>query len=77
MLERDISRQEVKDTLRFGEIIENYETDTPFPSALFFYINTKAIHVVASLNEATQTIFVITAYVPDTLHFYDDLRQTR
>ncbi|HHD81931.1 MAG TPA: DUF4258 domain-containing protein [Campylobacterales bacterium] len=77
MLERDISRVEVKDTLHYGEIIENYETDTPFPSALFFYIKTKAIHVVASLDEETTTIFIITAYVPDTKHFCDDLKRRR
>jgi len=77
MLERDISRIEVKETLRYGEIIENYETDAPFPSALFFYINTKAIHVVASLDKETKTIFVITAYVPDSIHFHDNLKQRR
>lgn len=77
MLERDISRMEVKETLRYGEIIENYETDTPFPSALFFYVNSKAIHVVASLDEETKTIFVITAYVPNTTHFYEDLKRRR
>lgn len=77
MLERDISRMEVKETLRHGEIIENYEIDAPFPSALFFYINTKTIHVVASLDKETKTVFVITAYVPDTIHFHDDLKQRR
>ena len=77
MLERDISRFEVKEALKYGEVIEIYETDTPFASALFFYVNDKPIHVVASLDEDTKTIFVITAYVPDTIHFYDDLKQRR
>ena len=77
MLERDISRIEVKRTLRDGEIIEKYETDVPFASALFFYIDLKAIHVVASLDETTKTIYIITAYVPDTTHFYEDLKTRR
>ena len=77
MLERDISRREVKMTLRDGEIIENYETDVPFKSALFFYIDSKPIHVVASLDEATKTIYVITAYVPSITHFYEDLKTRR
>jgi len=77
MLERDISRSEVKMTLRDGEIIENYETYVPFESALFFYIGSKPIHVVASLDEVTQTIFIITAYVPSTTHFYEDLKTRR
>ena len=77
MLERDISRREVKMTLRDGEIIENYETDVPFESALFFYIDSKPIHVVASLDEATKTIYVITAYVPSITYFYEDLKTRR
>ncbi len=77
MLERDISRKEVKLTLRDGEIIENYETDVPFKSALFFYIGLKPIHVVASLDETTKTIYVITAYVPSITHFHEDLKTRR
>jgi len=77
MLERDISRNEVKMTLRYGEIIENYETDVPFESALFFYIGSKPIHVVASLDEVTKTIFIITVYVPSTKYFYEDLKTRR
>ena len=77
MLERDISRAEVKTTLRNGEIIEHYETDVPFESALFFYVDTKPIHVVASLDEATKTIYIITAYVPSITHFNEDLKTRR
>ena len=77
MLERDISRAEVKITLKNGEIIERYETDVPFESALFFYIDSKPIHVVASLDEATDTIYIITAYVPNTIHFNEDLKTRR
>ena len=77
MLERGISRSEVKMTLRYGEIIENYETDVPFESALFFYIGSKPIHVVASLDKVTTTIFIITAYVPSTKYFYEDLKTRR
>ena len=77
MLQRDISRSEVKETLQDGEIIENYETDVPFASALFFYIKTKAIHVVASLDEKSKTVYVITAYVPDIVHFNKDLKTRR
>ena len=77
MLERDISRAEVKITLKNGEIIENYETDVPFESALFFYVDSKPIHVVASLDEATNTIYIITAYVPSMTHFKNDLKTRR
>jgi hypothetical protein len=74
MLERDISRAEVKITLKKGEIIESYKTDKPFESALFFYIDSKPIHVVASLNEITNTIYIITAYIPNLAHFDKNLK---
>jgi hypothetical protein len=77
MLERNISRREVKMTLQNGEIVESYESDIPFASALFFYIDSKPVHVVASLDETTQTIFVITAYVPSITHFNTDLKRRR
>ena len=77
MLERDISRVEVKNALLHGEIIESYETDVPFASALFFHSDSKTIHVVASLDEVSSTVYVVTAYVPDTTHFYDDLKRRR
>ena len=64
-------------TLRNGEIIESYETDAPFESALFFYIDSKPLHVVASLDEATKTIYIITAYIPNKRYFYDDLKTRR
>jgi hypothetical protein len=35
MMERDISREAVKDVLLNGEIITNYPDDKLYPSALF------------------------------------------
>jgi len=77
MLERNISRKEVKETIKYGELIENYETDTFFESALFFYNNSKAIHVVAGFDKINQIIYIITAYRPDTFHFENDLKTRR
>ena len=77
MLERGITRLEVKTVLKKGEIIETYETDIPFESALFFYIDKKPIHVVASLDENSNTIHVITAYIPNNIYFYNDLKTRR
>lgn len=77
MLQRGISRREVKEVLKYGEIIERYETDVPFESALFFYAASKTIHVVASFDEENKTIYVITAYEPDTTHFNSDLKTRR
>jgi len=77
MLQRGISRSEVKEALKYGEIIESYETDVPFESALLFYSASKTIHVVVSLDEENKTIYVITAYEPDTTHFNSDLKTRR
>ena len=77
MLQRGISRSEVKEAIKDGEIIENYETDVPFESALFFHGLSKPIHVVASLDEENIIVYIITAYIPDTEHFYNDLKTRR
>jgi len=77
MLQRGMSRNEVKETLKYGEIIESYETDVPFESALFFHSAPKTIHVVASLDEENETIYIITAYEPDIIHFNSDLKTRR
>jgi len=77
MLQRGIYRDEVKEALLEGEIIEKYETDVPFESALFFHSKAKTLHVVASLDEANKILYVITAYEPDIAHFEDDLKTRR
>jgi len=77
MLQRGISRSEVKKALKYGEIIESYENDVPFESALFFHTISKTIHVVASLDEENETVYVVTAYEPDTIHFNSDLKTRR
>ena len=52
MLERNISRDDVKSIILDGEIIESYDEDKPFPSMLFFKkIVDRAIHVVISFDE--------------------------
>ncbi len=77
MLQRGISQQEVKEAIRFGEIIEEYPNDRPFESVLVFYRENKCIHVVISLDNINQIIYVITAYIPDTVHFENDLKTRR
>lgn len=76
-MKRGISRQDVKETMSAGEIIEEYPEDYPLPSCLMFYGNPKALHVVLSYNGENRTIYVITAYVPDLRHFEKDLKTRR
>ncbi len=76
MLERDISRKDVKYVLVHGEIIEEYANDFPFPSYLILgFINSnRPLHVVAALDKKAGWCYIITAYWPDLLHFKDDFK---
>jgi len=74
MLQREIYRSEVKEALIAGEIIEVYEDDKPFGSALFFYIKSKPLHVVASFDEKKSVVYIVTAYRPNKDSFEDDFK---
>ncbi len=75
MMERGISRNEVKQVLVNGEIIEEYLYDKPHPSALFFgWAHNKPLHVVAALDKNNRVCHVITTYIPDAMHFEPDFK---
>jgi len=74
-MERGISRNEVKQTLLKGELIEEYHDDHPFPSGLFFNTNEgKPLHVVAAIDIENEWCYIITAYRPDSEHFEQDFK---
>lgn len=77
LLERGITRQEVIQTLLFGEVIERYPEDRPLPSCLLLYCNDQPLHVVAAVDEAVELVYVVTAYRPDHDHFGPDFRTRR
>lgn len=78
MLERDISRKEVKDAILNGIVIESYINDSPFPSVLVAHIVAKKpLHVVIAYDEENLKCYVVTAYVPDDKHFTNDLMTRR
>ena len=66
MLERDIRIEEIENVVDSGEIIEDYQDDTPFPSRLMLGApNDRPLHVVAADEPDSDITHVITAYVPD------------
>ena len=75
--ERDISVDDVKHCIMNGEIIEEYPDDFPNPSALIFGydLSEKIIHVVCGVDK--NFLYLITAYVPTTKKFLDDLKTRR
>jgi len=78
MLERGISRSDVKDVLLIGEVIEEYPSDYPYPSVLLLgKPDGVPLHVVVALNQIQATLYIITTYLPDTAHFHDDYKTRR
>lgn len=75
MLERGISKNDVKEVLLKGEIINKYEDDKPFPSALFFKkVNNRPLHTVAALDDINKKVYIITAYEPSLDLFESDYK---
>lgn len=71
-------RSTVLHILRFGECIEDYPEDYPFPNGLFFgWHGDKPLHVVAALEETSPRVYIITAYESDLEHFENDFRTSR
>ncbi|WP_456380691.1 DUF4258 domain-containing protein [Hydrogenimonas sp.] len=77
MMEREISRQEVKRSILEGEVIEEYPDDKPFPSLLVAHIEEMSLHVVISYDRTASQIYVITVYRPDLRYFENDLKTRR
>ena len=73
MMERDITRQEVKTAILKGSVIEVYSADRPYPSILMAWIDDKPMHVVVSYDEVENLCYIITAYVPNEKYFEKDL----
>jgi len=78
MFERRISREQVKQSIVNGTIIEEYPDDTPYPSALFLgWFEGKPLHVVAAYDAEFGRLHIITAYIPDLGHFETDYKTRR
>jgi hypothetical protein len=74
-LERNISREEVKQVLLTGEIVESYENDRPLPSFLVLgWPHKRPCHVVAAYDRQLNHCYIITVYIPDEEHFYQDFK---
>ena len=74
MTERGIMRSDIINCIEHGEIIKEYPDDTPNPSYLIFGqdLQGKILHTVVGYTK--ETLFIITAYYPDTTIFESDLK---
>jgi hypothetical protein len=77
ILQRGISRQQVKQAVLDGIIIESYLDDHPLPSVLLATVQVEALHVVLAYDASTGHCHIITAYRPDLTHFEADLTTRR
>jgi hypothetical protein len=67
MFERRITVEDVLETVRAGETIEEYPSDMPLPSRLLLgWIGSRPLHVVAAHDPQTGNRIIITAYEPDS-----------
>lgn len=73
MMERDITRQEVKTAILEGSVIEVYSKDRPYPSILIAWIDDKPLHAVVSYDDVKDMCYIITAYIPNEKYFEKDL----
>ncbi|MBT8421388.1 MAG: DUF4258 domain-containing protein [Gammaproteobacteria bacterium] len=69
MVERDISRDAVKQAILCGHIIERYPTDHPVPSVLIAVLEPEPLHVVLAWDEKRRECHIITVYRPDIQYF--------
>ena len=66
MFERAVSKEDVRQVLATGKIIETYPYDKPYPSCLVLgWSGTRPIHVVVADNLDQRETIVITVYEPD------------
>ena len=77
MNQRDILISNVKLAINNGSIIEYYYEAYPYPSCLIVGKDkyNKSIHIVVGINE--DTIYMITAYYPDTDKWENNMRNRR
>ena len=74
MFERDIFEEEIEETVKNGEVIEEYLDDKPYPSFLALKFFDKPLHVVFAKNEKDNEIIIITAYYPDKEKWSNDYK---
>ena len=71
--ERGISTDDVAAALADGRVIQDYPTDTPYPSCLWLgYSHGRPVHIVFADNQDVGERIIITVYRPDPALWADD-----
>lgn len=74
MFQRAISTRAVEDVgLSSSAVVEEYPDDKPFPSRLLLgWPQGEALHVHVAVDQAADTLIVVTAYRPDPARWESD-----
>lgn len=73
MFERSISVDDVAAALGNGRVIQDYPTDTPYPSCLWLgYAGGQPLHIVFADNQDDNVRIIITVYQPDPALWTDN-----
>jgi hypothetical protein len=75
MFERGVTYEEVTETLKTGEMIEEYSDNKLYPSRLLLgWPQERPLHVVAAVGEP-DTAVIITVYEPDPDQWDDEFKR--
>lgn len=74
LFQRNISQKDIENALLTGEILEEYESDYPYPSCLVYGVNlnNEVLHIVCGVSQTE--LWIITAYYPDNIKWETDLK---
>lgn len=78
MFQRGVSESDVRAVLDTGQTIEDYPSDTPYPSRLVLgWIESRPLHIVAADDPDSDTTIVITVYEPSPDYWEADFKRRR
>lgn len=78
LMQRGIRARDIRFILERAEVIEEYPTDTPYPSQLLLgWVRGKPLHVVVAEDSSLPFIYVITVYEPDPDQWEPDFKHRR
>lgn len=74
-----LNMNDILDSIKNGEIIDEYENDKPYPSSLILSHIKKGmpIHTVWAYNVKTKYAVLITIYKPDLQKWFNDMKTRR
>ena len=75
--QRGINIEDIRNAINFGEIIEQYPDDYPYPSCLVLGKNLCGEYIHAVLSDEGSSSRIITAYFPDVNKWCEDFKIRR